>query len=186
MAAKPARRLFTVAEYYQMGCAGILAGDERVELIEGDVVEMPSIGVGHASVVNRISQRFSAAFGESVLMTVQNPLHLNERSEPVPDVMLVRPRPDFYATHHPEPHDVLLLVEVSDTTLTYDTKVKLPLYARHGVPEVWIADISSVLVRVYSGPTPTGYRVAEVKRKGERLNPTAFPDHSFLVDDILG
>ena len=138
MAAKPTRRLFTVAEYYQMGCAGVLGPDERVELIEGDVIEMPPIGVGHAYHVDRIVRLFARVFGDAVHLRVQNPLHLSDRSEPVPDVMLLQPRPDFYALRHPLPQDVLLLVEVSDTTLAFDTKTKLPLYAREGVREVWI------------------------------------------------
>jgi Uma2 family endonuclease len=185
MAAKPTRRLFTVAEYYQMGCAGILARDERVELIEGEIIQMPPIGVGHAFHVDRIMRLFAQVFGDTVHLRVQNPIHLGDRSEPVPDVMLLQPRVDSYATHHPTPTDVLLLVEVSDTTVAFDTKVKLPLYASEGVAEVWIVDLNVRAVRVNSGPTQRGYQISETKGRGERLTPSAFPERSFLVDDIL-
>lgn len=186
MAAKPARRLFTVAEYYQMGNAGILTEDERVELIEGEIIEMPPIGVGHAYRVDRIMRLFAVAFGDSVHLRGQNPLHLDDRSEPVPDVMLLRPPPESYAAHHPTPQDVLLLIEVSDTTVNFDMQKKLPLYALNAVPEVWIVDINADMVRVYSDANPSGYKLAETKGRGERLSPAAFRDRSFLVEDILG
>ena len=185
MAAKPARRLFTVSEYYQMGNAGILTDDDRVELIEGEVIEMPAIGGRHASRVNRLTRLFSRAFGDEVILTVQNPLRLSQRSEPIPDILLLKPRPDFYV-EHPAPTDVLLLVEVSDTTAGYDRRVKLPLYARLGVPEVWIADLDRSIIDIHREPCPTGDRLVETKRRGERIAPAAFPDQSFLVEDILG
>jgi Uma2 family endonuclease len=98
----------------------------------------------------------------------------------------VRPRPDFYAAGHPTASDVLLLVEVSDTTLAYEQRTKLPLYARHGVPEVWIVDVNRKIVLVHREPTPTGYRVTETRHHGDRITPSAFPEVSFAVDDILG
>ncbi len=186
MVAQPARRQFTVDEYYQMGRVGILSEDDRVELIEGEIIEMPPIGGRHASCVNRLNRLFLMALGDSAVVTVQNPLRLDGRSEPVPDVMIVKPRADFYEERHPLPEDVLLLVEVSDSTIGYDRRVKLPLYAQHGVPEVWIADLDRGVIRVHQDPTPDGYRVVHTRRRGDRLVPSAFPDLAFAVDDILG
>ena len=180
------RHRLTVAEYYRMAKAGILTEDDRVELIEGEIIQMPPIGGPHASRVNRLNYLFILAVGDAALVIVQNPLRLGERSEPVPDVMLVRPRADFYAAGHPTAGDVLLLVEVSDTTLAYDQRIKLPLYAHSGVPEVWITDLAHEMIRVYREPGPTGYRMSLTFRRGDRLSPSAFPNLEFAVDDILG
>src|SRR6266496_1101040 len=133
MAAKPTRRQFTVAEYYRMGKAGILTEDDRVELIEGEIIQVPPIGVPHASHVDRLLRLFASTLLAVAHISVQNPLRLSVRSEPVPDLMLLRLRPDLYSGAGPTAADVLLLVEVSDTTLSYDLQIKLPLYARHGV-----------------------------------------------------
>ena len=185
MTAQPIRRPFTVAEYYRMAKAGILTEDDRVELIEGEIIEMPPIGGPHASCVIRLTELLVSGVRGAALVSVQNPLRLSDRSEPVPDVMLLRRRPDFYSSH-PTPADVLLLVEVSDTTLDYDQQVKLPLYSREGVPEVWLADLGGQVIRVHREPRPTGYRVTLTRRRGERLSPAAFPDLELAVDDILG
>ena len=186
MVAVPKRRRFTVAEYYQMADAGILTEDDRVELIKGEVIQMPPIGVGHASIVNRLNKLFMVTFGDSAVVTVQNPLRVGARSEPVPDLLLLKPRSDFYRAHHPMPEDVLLLVEVSDTTLRYDRDTKLPLYAETGVPEVWIVDLKADVVHTHSRPGVSEYRDARVRRRGERLAPLAFLDQELAVNDILG
>jgi Uma2 family endonuclease len=185
MAVQPTRRQFTVAEYYRMGKAGILTEDDHVELIEGQVIEMPPIGGPHASCVNRSNRCLDRAVGDAAIESVQNPLNLGERSEPVPDLMLLRPRADFYVVH-PTARHVLLLIEVSDTTLAYDLRSKLPLYARHGVPEVWIVDLNRAIILVHREPTPTGYRVTETRRRGDRLVVAALPDLEIAVEDILG
>src|SRR5436309_1828637 len=146
MAAKPTRRLFTVDEYYRMAKAGILNEDDRVELIEGEIIQLPPIGGPHGSIVIRLNWLFSDRLRGRAVISPQNPFRISARSEPLPDFQLLRPRADFYR-RHPEPPDVLLVVEVSDTTLAYDQRVKIPLYARSGVPEVWIVDIRADLVR---------------------------------------
>jgi Uma2 family endonuclease len=186
MAAQPARRLFTVREYYRMGKAGILTPDERVELMDGEIVQMPPIGSPHASCVRRYTRLFSEALGREAEVSIQNPIRLGDRSEPVPDVVLLRPRADAYAAEHPTPADVLLLVEVSDRTLAYDERTKLPVYAREQVPEVWLTDLGHQLILAHREPTVEGYRITVTYRRGERIAPLAFPDHEFLVDDILG
>lgn len=185
MAVQLTRRQFTVAEYYEMGKAGILTEDDRVELIEGEIIEMSPIGDAHAWCVNRLNRLFSKAVGDVAVVSVQNPVRLGDRSEPVPDVMLVRLGPGLRGPH-PTPADVLLLVEVSDTTLAYDEQVKVPLYARSGVPETWIVDLNREAIRAHREPTPKGYRLIEVHQRGDRISPSAFPDLSLGVDDILG
>jgi Uma2 family endonuclease len=169
-----------------MGKAGILSEDDRVELIEGEIIQMPPIGSPHASGVKRVTRLFHVGLGDTVVVSVQDPLRLSNQSEPVPDVILLRPRSDFYAASHPTAADVLLLVEVSDTTLTYDLRRKVPLYAREGVPEVWVVDLNGQRVLVYRDPSPTGYRVSLILHRGDRLAPLAFPDLDLAVDDILG
>jgi Uma2 family endonuclease len=186
MALQIVRRRFTVDQYYQMAEAGILKEDDRVELIEGEIVEMPSIGPGHAGSVNRLTARLAPGIGSRAILSVQNPLHLDEYNEPQPDVMLLRPRPDYYERSHPRPADVLLIVEVGATSAALDRRLKLPLYARTGIPEVWLVDLSKATIRVYRDPSPTGYRTARTYRRGERLAPLAFPDLELAVTDILG
>jgi Uma2 family endonuclease len=186
MAAQPSRRPFTVDEYYQMAAAGILKPGDRVELIDGEIIQMAPIGDVHASEVDWLNDLFMRVLAGRVQVRVQNPLRLSDYSEPVPDIMLLRPRSDFYRSGHPTPADVILLVEVSDTTLRYDRGVKLPLYAREGVPEVWIVEIGPDQLTVHRDPSPTGYRNSQVLRRGERISLSAFPDVNLAVDDILG
>ncbi len=186
MAAQPTRRRFTVDEYYRMGEAGILNEDDRVELIKGEIIQMPPIGSPHAAHVLRLTRLFTRALLDEAHVAVQNPLRLSDRSEPVPDLMLLRPRVDFYADAHPTARDVFLAVEVSDSTLRYDERTKVPLYARHGVPEVWIVDLNHELIQVHCDPTPSGYRLIATRRRGESLAAAAFPDRTFAVNDILG
>jgi Uma2 family endonuclease len=143
------RHRLTVDEYYRMGQAGVFAPDARVELIEGEVIDMAPIGTRHASAVKKLNALLSAAAQGRAIVAVQDPLRLSDASEPEPDLMLLRPRADFYAQAHPGPADVLLLIEVSDSTAAYDRSVKLDLYARHRVAEVWIVDLDSNVVRFF-------------------------------------
>jgi Uma2 family endonuclease len=183
--AAPTRRRFTVDEYHQMAKVGILGEDERVELIDGEIVVMSPIGRKHANRVRRIIRLFSDLTGQAAILDVQNPVELGEHSEPQPDVVLLRPRPDFYETP-PTAADILLLVEVSDTTAQYDRSEKVPLYARSGVPEVWLADLPQDVLLVYRDPTPDGYRTIRVAQRGEQIAALAFPDRPIAVADILG
>ncbi|RME47171.1 MAG: Uma2 family endonuclease [Chloroflexi bacterium] len=180
------RRLFTVDEYHQMAEAGIFTEDDRVELIEGEIVEMAPIGSRHAACVDRLNRLFSNRIGERAIARVQSPVRLSEFSEPEPDLALLRPRPDFYAQAHPQPEDVLLVVEVAETSVTSDRDVKVPLYARAGIPEVWLVDLAEETVEVYREPLPRGY--AKIRRvwRGDELAPHAFPDRVFTADEILG
>jgi Uma2 family endonuclease len=136
------RHRLTVDDYYRMAEAGVLAPDARVELIEGEIIDMAPIGSRHGGTVSFLLRQLTAAARQLALVTAQSPLRLDRSSEPQPDLMLLRPRADFYRKSHPTASDVLLLIEVSDGTLRYDGQVKVPLYARHGVPEVWLVDLT--------------------------------------------
>lgn len=185
MALELKRRRFTTEEYHRMARAGILGEDDRVELIDGEIVEMTPIGRRHASCVATLSQQFAETLRGSVLIWPQNPIRLDDDSEPQPDLVLLRPRPDRYASADPTPDDVLLLVEVADTTVESDRRVKVPLYARSGIQEAWLVDLEQETVTVYLDPTAAGYRTARVARRGEQLAPSAFPDRPLAVADIL-
>ncbi|MFM8436105.1 MAG: Uma2 family endonuclease, partial [Planctomycetia bacterium] len=134
----PSRHLITVDAFHRMGETGILGPADRVELIDGEIIDMSPIGALHAAIVDLLARHFARRAGESVFIRCQNPLRLDDVSEPEPDLVILRPRADFYATAHPGPADALLVIEVTDTSLAYDLGVKVPLYARHGIPEVWV------------------------------------------------
>ena len=186
MAVPVERRLFTVEDYYQMAEVGLLKPDERVELIEGEIVKMSPIGPRHAGHVERLADVLSHRLGRTVHLRIQNPLRLGERSEPEPDLMLLRRHADFYTSRHPTPGDVYLLVEVADSSLVYDRLTKVPLYARHGIPEVWLMNLVEGHVAVYRDPAPDGYRSLTIARAGDELRPLAFPDVVLAVGEILG
>ncbi len=151
------RHRITVAEYDHMGEVGVFAPEARVELIDGEVIDMASISSRHASAVARLTRAAAAAVGTMAIVQVQNPVRLGDLSEPEPDLMLLKPRADFYASAHPTAVDVLLLIELADTSARYDREIKLPLYARHGVGEVWIVDLNARLVRFFRSPTGDAY-----------------------------
>jgi len=186
MAVQVLRRRFNVEEYYLMAKAGILSEDDRVELIDGEIVEMPPIGSPHAPTVMRLIQLLSQQVGSRALVNVQNPVRLGEHSEPQPDIALLRPRDDFYAAAHPGPQDVLLLIEIADTSIDYDREVKSPLYARAGIPEYWLVDLAGQRIEVYRDPAAGEYRQLRLVRRGERLAPEALPSLEMSSSDILG
>jgi Uma2 family endonuclease len=186
MAVELQRHRFTVDEYYRMAEAGILNQDSRVELIEGVVVDMPPIGPGHSGTVSRTAATFFRRFEGAAQVWVQNPVRLEPYNEPQPDVALLRPRDDFYTSAHPTPVDILLLVEVADSTLAADRSVKVPLYARCGVVETWLIDLQHAAVHIYRDPSPDGYHLVQTFRRGQRIAPLAFPDREFDVAELLG
>ncbi len=151
------RHLITVDEYYLMAEAGVLGPEARVELIEGEIIDMAPQNSRHARTVNVLNQALFQAVGFLAFVTCQTPLRLSKRSEPEPDLMLLRPRADQYGDSHPSAADVLLLVEVADSSARYDRQIKLPLYARHGVPAVWIIDLDAGLLRMHSRPDGDAY-----------------------------
>lgn len=187
MAVTLRRRRFTLDEYHRMGEAGILGEDDRVELIEGEIVEMTPIGSRHAGTVARIHHFFSTRLGDRAVVWGQNPLLLRTHvSEPQPDVMLLAPRADFYTSALPEPHDVRLLIEVADSSLIYDRRTKIPLYARAGVVEVWLVNLEVGRVEICRDATPRGYQAVRSPGPDEVFSPLAFPDLPVTLSDLIG
>jgi Uma2 family endonuclease len=180
------RHRFTADEYHQMAEAGVLRDDDRVELIEGEIVDMTPIGPRHGAVVNRLNHALARACGERAIVQIQGSIRLGLHSEPQPDVALLRPRPDYYESALPGPESVLLLIEVGDTSLAYDRGVKLPLYARAGIRETWLVDLEASRVEVHLEPGPEGYRRSETRGPGDRLAPMALPGVSLSAVEIFG
>ena len=180
------RYRFTVDEFDRMAEAGVLAEDSRVELLAGEIIQMPPIGARHAACVGTLNLLFAPlAVRGAALVWVQNPVWLGEVDEPCPDVVLLRPRADRYRTKHPTAADILLLVEVSDSTLRYDLIRKVPLYARAGVVEAWVVDLLHDRMLVHRNPGPDGYRTVTTLGRGDSVTAASFPDHSLAVSDIL-
>ena len=181
------RHRFTVEEYHRMGEAGILPEDNRLELINGDIVVREPIGAYHAGTVARLNRLWTSRLGDRAIVNIQNPVQFPmEDSELQPDVMLLRPREDFYTTGHPQAADVLLLIEVADSTLRLDRRVKIPLYARVGVREVWLVDLTTARLEVHREPLADRYGDVQVLARGERVAPEAFPDVSLDVTELIG
>jgi Uma2 family endonuclease len=182
---EPQRRLITVEQYHQMGAAGILHVEDRLELLEGVLYDMASISSLHAACVSRLTAFFVRGAPDAIVHP-QNPIRLDDYSEPQPDLAILHFREDYYASAHPSPADVYLLIEVAYTSQTYDRERKLPLYARFGVPEVWIIDVEAEQVDIFCEPHPQGYREVRHFWRGDLLFPVEFPDLVISVDEILG
>jgi Uma2 family endonuclease len=176
---------FTVDAYQRLGELGILREDARVELVAGQVVEMTPIGDRHASCVRRLHDLFARHALELAIIDVQNPVVLGTHDAPQPDLALLKRRADRYP-HHPRARDILLVVEVADTSLAYDRDVKISLYARAGVPEAWLVDLGADAIVVHRDPGPDGYRDVVTLTRGETLRPSLLPDTTIATDDVLG
>jgi len=176
---------FSVEDYHRMAETGVLRPDARVELLDGQIIDMSPIGPSHGGVVKRLNDYFSRLAQGRWLMAVQDPLRLDPQSEPEPDLMLLKRAPDFYTSRHPVPEDVFLLIEVADTTLEFDREEKLPAYGRAGVAEVWIVNLSEQTIEVYREPHFAGYTATKVLCAGERACPLAFPDVAVDVAELL-
>ena len=182
----PARRRFTVAEYHRMAEAGILHEDDRVELLDGQIVEMTPIGNRHVACVNRVTDLVSRLAGNLAMVSVQNPLVLPDRSEPQPDIVVLKRGSHFAGAWLPSHEDTWLVVEVADTSLEHDRDVKIPLYAAAGISESWLVNLRADAIAVYREPGPDGYRSIRVLRRGDNIMPLRLPGVTFKVDDILG
>jgi Uma2 family endonuclease len=186
MATEITKKLFTVDEYHRMAEAGILGPEERLELIDGEIIQMSPIGHAHWVAVNRASLLFFEAFRRNAVVSTQNSVRLSGWTEPQPDVTVFKPRSDLYAAKKPTPADVLLIVEVADSTLRFDRNVKVPLYAAAGIPEVWIEDLNNDCLLVYRDPHAEGYRSTVTLKREDSVSPIAFPEIHFTIDDLLG
>jgi len=178
------RRRFTVDEYHRMWDADLFSGDKRFELIRGDILEMPNGRPQHSSRVNRLTHLFTRRLGDSIIVSVQNPFTIDTYSEPVPDVSILKPRADFYAKGHPLPEDVLLLIEIAQATLRFDTWIKGPLYAEAGIAEYWIVNVAEDVLEVRSEPVNGRYSRHDVYKRGDKVTPRAFPGISFRVEEL--
>jgi Uma2 family endonuclease len=180
------RHRLTVADYYRMAEVGVLGPQARVELIDGEVIDMAPIGSRHHAAVLRLSRQLQFAVGDHALVSVQGPLSLGEFSQPEPDLMLLQARADFYAAAHPVATDVLLLIEVADTSARYDREIKLPLYARHGVTEVWIVDLHERCVRFFRQPAEGRYLDATSTETPGRVTVPCLPGVTLDLAGVLG
>lgn len=183
-AAKPRR--FTVAEYHRMAEAGIIGRDERVELIEGEIIEMAPIGGPHIRAVNRLNRLLLRAVGDRAEVSVQSPVRLDDGTEPEPDMALLTPPADEYGGEMPTASEVLLLVEVASTNLGYDRARKRPLYARNGIPELWIVDLDTCTVEVCRNPAADGYASVETAAPGQTIGVLMLPGVEIPVACIVG
>ena len=185
-AAEPRRHRLTVADYYRMGEVGILADDARVELIEGEIIDMAPPGDPHAGTVDQLAFALSSALNGRAHVRVHNPLRLDDHSEPQPDISVLRRRADFYKSGHPRPVDALLVVEVADTSLRYDRDDKIPLYARHGIPEVWLVDLKARRVVRYRNPQTGAYALIDEPDLGSPLEIASLPEARIDLSGLFG
>jgi Uma2 family endonuclease len=170
------RRKLSLDEFHRMGAAGILKEDDRIELIDGEMIEMAPIGTRHLSKVNRLQRMLSLAVGNDAIVSTQNPIALPPDNEPQPDIALLKPRSDDYEGRLPGATDALLVIEVADTTLAYDRDIKIPVYARHGIPEVWLFDLQGGSLFVHREPGPKGYQRVLTPKRNETASPLLLPN----------
>ncbi len=177
---------FTIDQYHKMGEANILHEDSRVELIEGEIITMTPIGRMHAGIVDYLVRTFTEQLQKNVIVHVQNPIVLNEYTEPQPDLTLLKPRDDFYRSKDVRPDDVYLIVEVADSSVRYDRLTKVPLYAKHNIPEVWIVDIETHTIDVYSQPSQNEYSQTQRFDNEEILKLQTFPNFQTTPKAVFG
>lgn len=174
-----AKRLINVDEYHRMAEVGILTEADKVELIQGEIIKMSPIGSKHAAIVDRINKLLNQHYSDNAIVRIQNPVRINDINEPEPDIAVLKYREDYYIEKHPKPQDILLVIEVSDTTLTYDKEIKLPLYATAGIPEFWLINIEKSEIEVHRFPATDIYKTITIHRAGDSI---ALPSTSDRLD----
>ena len=180
------KRLLSVAEYHKMAEVGILSRKDKVELILGEIFYMSPIGSKHQATIERLTSIFSSNFSDKAILRIQGPAQLGKHSEPEPDLLLLKLVEDFYAAQHPQANDVLLLVEVSDSSAAFDREVKLPLYAQAGISEYWIIDLNLHQIEVYRSPAGKIYSSKTILSVDDKVSCLAFPNPDFAVSDLIG
>ncbi|MBD2178853.1 Uma2 family endonuclease [Pseudanabaena sp. FACHB-1998] len=185
LSSAPTKHRFTVEQYYKMAEVGILGIEERTELIEGEITEMSPIGAKHAGSINRLNRRFSAIVNNQAIIAVQNSISLNDYSEPQPDLAILHWREDFYTQSLPNPSEIFLLIEVADSTIKYDREVKAPLYAKAGIPELWIVNLEAQVFEVYRQPSETGYQQMQIYTKGQTVQLEQLPNVEIEIDFVF-
>ena len=186
MSAEPQKYFFTVDEYYRMAEAGLFSEERHVELIEGEVIEMSPIGSRHAGCVDDLNSLITHQVGRLAIVRVQGPIRIYEYSQPQPDLALLKPRRDSYRRSHPTPSDVLLVIEVADTSAQYDRNVKLPLYARAGIPEAWLIVLAKDFIEVHREPKNGKYSKLQRLKRGKKVTLASLPSVVLAVEEILG
>jgi Uma2 family endonuclease len=181
----PQKHRINLDEWRRMGEAGIFPPESRIELIDGEIIEMSPIGFNHAGHLKRLNKLFSSLIGDQAIVSIQDPVQLGDLSEPEPDFMLLRPEPGFYSTRHPQADDVLLLVEIADSSLTFDRSQKMRLYAAHNIPEYWLLNLNSSYLEVYRQPQPSGYAEKSVLHRGDTVQLLLMEHIRVNVADIL-
>ena len=179
------RHLFTVDEFARMGEAGVFAEDDRVELIDGEIREMTPIGPTHAVVVNLLAELLITRLAGRAYVSIQNPVRLDRHTEPQPDLAVARRRLDAYASRHPEAGDLLLVIEVADSSLRYDRVEKVPRYGGAGIPETWLVDLAAETVAVYTDPGRDGYAREQVRQHGDTIAASGVPELRLQVDEMF-
>ena len=172
--------------YHQMIAQGILTSNDKIELLEGDLIKMSAVGPRHAACVDRLSEILRTAFGTAITLRHQNPVELSKVSEPEPDITILRRREDFYAQAHPAPGDVLLLIEISESTLKKDRGIKLSAYAKAEILEYWIVNLQDDIIEVYTNPTGNSYQTVRIVHRHETLSPVLLSAVILEADEILG
>lgn len=180
------RKKFTVDQYHQMIEMSILTDCDRVELLQGEIIEMSPVGRRHAACVDRLNELLVLCLASQAIVRVQSPIRLGDNSEPQPDVSILVRRDDFYSDEHPQPKDVFAVIEVSDTTVEFDRTVKIPLYAQNLIPEVWLVDLNGRAVEVYREPHLSTYRQMQIFRHGQSLSFQSFTGILVPVAQFLG
>jgi Uma2 family endonuclease len=179
------RKKFTVTDFQQMAESGIIKDQDRFELIEGELIDMGKIGTKHAAYVDRLNDLLRDKFGKRVLVRSQNPVELNNYSQPQPDLAIVTRKADYYETRHPQPDEIFLLVEVADSTLELDREIKVPLYAQSKIIELWLVDLNQQAIAVYRQPHFNHYQEQAIFTPGQTISPVLFPDVIIEVSEIF-
>ena len=166
--------------------SGILTDCDRVELFEGEIIQMSPVGKKHAASVDRLNELLVTHLATEAIIRVQSPICLNDDSEPQPDLAILKRRADFYQDQHPQPTDIFALIEVADTTIEYDRSFKIPLYAQNGIAEVWIVNLNQQIIEVYHSLNQFGYQQTQIFNQQQALTLQSFANVSFSVSQILG
>lgn len=169
MATEVIKRLINVEEYYKMAEVGILKPDDHVELINGEIFEMSPIGSRHAAIVDHFAKVMNQLFGGQAIVRIQNPIRFDNNNEPEPDISLLKYRSDYYSSAHPGPDDVLALIELAGSSISFDREVKAPLYATHGIREYWIIDLNNDQIEVYRNPDGVTFTEIKNYKPGEEI-----------------
>lgn len=185
VAALPHRK-FSVSEYHSFIENGVFEPEERLELWEGEFIEISPLGKNHAGCVNQLAELLQGFLQKKAIVSIQNPIVIGDFSEPQPDISLLERREDFYRTVSATAQDTLLVIEVSDTTTRYDRDVKFPVYAANGIREAWLVDLINDRVEIHSDPTPMGYGMVNILHRGQTARSAVFAEIEITVNDILG